>query len=139
MTVYPADPWKTSSEATEREHTPSAAQANGQTFHDPPAHQQASGAAPQPATSLETMDFDGLGVQLEPFLLIHQELLHVLALVALQLDHLAHLAVVHNGAIAGELLLNDLEDLLLVEFLGKALDRGQGFATIALCSHADMD
>lgn len=32
-----------------------------------------------------------------------------------------------------ELLLDDLEDLLLVEFLGKTLDRGQGLTAIALC------
>jgi hypothetical protein len=82
---------------------------------------------------LETMDLDGLGIQLQPFLLVHQELLYVFALVTLQLDHLAHLRVVHNGSIARELLLDHLEDLLLVKLLGQALDRGQGFATIALC------
>lgn len=66
---------------------------------------------------LETVDLDGLGIQLQALLLINQELLHILALVALQLDHLSHLRVVHDGAIARELLLDDLEDLLLVEFL----------------------
>jgi len=80
---------------------------------------------------LETVDLDGLGIQLQPFL-IGQKLLHILALIALQLDHLAHLRVVDNGAIAGELLLDHLEDLLLVELLRQALDGGQGFATIAL-------
>lgn len=82
---------------------------------------------------LETMDLDGLRIQLQPLLLIDQELLHILALVALELDHLAHLGVVDDGAIAGELLLDDLEDLLLVELLWQALDRGQCLATIALC------
>ena len=73
----------------------------------------------------------------------------ILALIALELDHLSHLTVVNDGAcwwdaygrgqqglggrvngwlaswgltIAGKLLLDDLEDLLLVEFLGQALD-----------------
>lgn len=32
-----------------------------------------------------------------------------------------------------ELLLDNLQNLLLIEFLGKTLDRGQGLATIALC------
>ena len=79
------------------------------------------------------MDLDGLGVELEAFFLVDEEFLDVLALIALELNHLAHLRVVHDGAIAGELLLDDLENLLLVEFLGKTLVRGQGFATIALC------
>ena len=82
---------------------------------------------------LETVDFDGLRIQLQALLLIDQEFLHILALVALELDHLAHLRVVDDGAIAGELLLDDLEDLLLVEFLGQALDGRQCLATIAFC------
>lgn len=44
---------------------------------------------------------DGLGVELEPFLLVTQEFLNILALVSLQLDHLPHLTVMDNGAIAG--------------------------------------
>jgi len=83
--------------------------------------------------TLETVDLDGLGIELQTFLLIDQKLLHVLALVALQLDHLAHLGVDDDGAIARELLLDHLEDLLLVELLGQALDCGQSLATIALC------
>ena len=83
---------------------------------------------------LETMDLDGLRIQLQPFLLIDQEFLHIFALVALELDHLAHLRVVDDGAIAGELLLDHFEDLLLVELLGKALDCGQSLTTIAFCS-----
>ena len=39
---------------------------------------------------LETVDLDGLGVQLQALLLVNQELLHILTLVALQLDHLSH-------------------------------------------------
>lgn len=37
------------------------------------------------------------------------------------------------GLLRTELLLDDLENLLLVEFLGKTLDRGQGLTTISLC------
>jgi hypothetical protein len=76
---------------------------------------------------------DRLGVKTQPILLVGQEVLDVLALVALELDDLAHLGVAHDGAIAGKLLLDHFEDLLLVEFLGEALDGRQGFAAIALC------
>jgi len=81
---------------------------------------------------LETMDLDGLGVKLQPFLLVNQEFLNIFPLIALQLDHLAHFSVVDNGAIASELLLDDFENLLLVEFLRKTLYGSQGLTTIAL-------
>ena len=81
---------------------------------------------------LEAMDLDGLRIQLQPFFLVYQELLHILALVALELNHLAHLRVIDDRAIASELLLDHFEDLLLVELFGKALDGGQSLATIAL-------
>lgn len=83
--------------------------------------------------SLETVDLDGLGIQLEALLLVDEEFLHILALVSLQLDHLSHLRVDDNRAIAGKLLLDHFEDLLLVEFLGESLDCSQGLASIALC------
>lgn len=96
---------------------------------------------------------DGLGIELQPFFLVGEEFLHILALVSLELDHLSHLGVVDNGAIASyhprvsicptagqsswskltELLLDDLEDLLLVELLGQSLNRSQSLTTIALC------
>ena len=79
------------------------------------------------------MDLDGLGIDIEALFLIDQEFFNVLALIALKLDHLAHLLIVDNGAIAGKLLLDDLEDLLLVKLLGQALHGGQGFAAIAFC------
>lgn len=44
---------------------------------------------------------DGLGIQLKTFLLVGQELLNILTLISLQLNHLAHLSVIHDGAIAG--------------------------------------
>jgi hypothetical protein len=58
--------------------------------------------------------------------------LDILALITLELDHLAHVGIVDDGAIASEFLLNDLQNLLLVKLLGQTLDRGQGLATIAL-------
>ena len=76
---------------------------------------------------------DRLQIKPEPILLIGQEVLHILALVALELDNFAHLDIAHDSAIAGELLLDHFEDLLLVKFLGETLHRRQGFAAIALC------
>jgi len=90
------------------------------------------------SSTLEPVDLDGLGIQLQAFLLINEKFLHVFALIALQLNHLAHLRVIDDGAIACKLLLDHLEDLLLVKFLGQALDRGQCLATIALLD-TDMD
>jgi len=80
---------------------------------------------------LEPVNLDGLGIKLES-LLVSQELLDILSLISLQLNHLAHLGVRDDGAIASELLLDDLENLLLVELLGKTLNSGQSLATIAL-------
>lgn len=83
---------------------------------------------------LKPVDLDGLRIQFQALLLISQEFLHILALITLELDHLAHLRVVDDGAIASELFLDDLENLLLVELLWKALDSRQCLATIALCA-----
>lgn len=76
---------------------------------------------------------DRLRVKTKTFLLVGHEVLDVFALIALELNHLAHLGVGDNGAIAGKLLLDHFEDLLLVELLGQALHRGQGLTSIALC------
>jgi hypothetical protein len=102
------------------------------------------------------VDLNGLGVKLETFL-VDEEFLDILALIALELDHFAHFRVVDDGAIAScvanalasddrltggvmrqgvrrtELLLDDLENLLLIEFLRKTLNGGQGFTSITLC------
>lgn len=67
---------------------------------------------------------DGLRIKPQALLLVGQEVLDILALVALELDDFAHLGVCDYGAIAGKLLLDHLEDLLLVEFLWQSLDRG---------------
>lgn len=85
---------------------------------------------------LETMDLDGLGIQLQAFFFVNEEFLHILALVALQLNHFAHFRIIDDGAIARELLLDHLQDLLLVEFLWQALHCRQSFAAIALCAHS---
>lgn len=85
------------------------------------------------AASLETVHLDGLRIKLEALLLVDEEFLNILALVSLKLDDLAHLGVVHDSAIAGKLLLDDLQDLLLIEFFGKSLNSGQGLASIAFC------
>lgn len=76
---------------------------------------------------------DGLGIKLQALLLVGQELLDILALITLELDDFTHLRVNYNGAIAGKLLLDDLEDLLLVKLLRQSLDSGQRLASIALC------
>jgi hypothetical protein len=70
------------------------------------------------------VDLDSLAIKAQALLLVGQEVLNIFALVALELDHLAHLRVRDDGAIASKLLLDHFEDLLLVEFLGQALDRG---------------
>ena len=81
---------------------------------------------------LETVHLHGRGLETQTFLLVREELLNILALVALELDDLTHLGVAHDGAIASELLLDHLKDLLLVELLGETLDSGQGLATVTL-------
>jgi hypothetical protein len=43
---------------------------------------------------------DGLSIQLEAFLLVGQELLDILTLISLKLNHLTHLSVSDDGAIA---------------------------------------
>jgi len=81
---------------------------------------------------LETVDLDGLGIQLKSFLFIGEEFLYILALIALKLNHLSHLTINDDGAIASKFLLDDLEDLLLIEFLRETLDSRQSLTTIAL-------
>lgn len=78
------------------------------------------------------MDLDGLGVDLKALVLVDKEILHDIALVTLQLDHVAGFLIVDNGAVARELLLDHLEDLLQVELGWNTLDSGQRLATITL-------
>lgn len=81
---------------------------------------------------LETVDLDAVGLQAETLIPVGEELLDILALITLKLNHLAHLVVVDDGAITSEFLLDHLENLLLIVFLGDALDRGQSLTTITL-------
>jgi len=81
---------------------------------------------------LETMDLNGLGIKLQALLLVGEEFLNILALISLKLDHLSHLSINDDGAIASKFLFDDLEDLLLIKFLGKTLNSGQSLTTIAL-------
>ena len=76
---------------------------------------------------------DRLRIETKSLLLVGQEVLDVFALIALELDDFAHLGVAYNGAIAGKLLFDHFEDLLLVKLLRKTLDGRQGLAAIALC------
>jgi len=81
---------------------------------------------------LETMDLDGLGIEFETLFLVGEKLLNILTLISLKLNHLSHLSIDDNSAIASELLLDNLEDLLLIEFLGQTLNSRQRLTTIAL-------
>lgn len=81
---------------------------------------------------LETVDLNGLGIKLQTLLLVGEEFLNILALISLKLNHLSHFSINNDGAIASELLFDDFEDLLLIEFLGETLDSSQSLTTIAL-------
>jgi len=81
---------------------------------------------------LKAVDLDSLGIKFQAFLLVGEELLNILALISLELNHLPHLSVDDDGAIASKLLLDDLEDFLLIKLLRKTLNSGQSLTTIAL-------
>jgi len=78
------------------------------------------------------MDLDCLRINFQSLFLVDKELLHGIALVALQLNHVAGLFIVDNCAVASELLLDDFEDLLQIEFGRNAFNGSQGLASIAL-------
>ncbi len=80
---------------------------------------------------------DGFGVQLEA-VFGDQEFLNIFSLIALELNDLSHLTIGYDGTIASELLLDHLEDLLLIEFLGETLNRSQSLTTISLLD-TDVD
>ena len=82
---------------------------------------------------MENTNLDGLSIQFKALLLIDQEFLDILALITLKLNHLTHLTVIDDSAIASKFLLDDLENLLLIEFLGQSLNSRQSLTTIALC------
>lgn len=43
---------------------------------------------------------DGFGIKFQPLLFVDQEFLNVFALITLKLNHLAHLSIIDDGAIA---------------------------------------
>jgi len=76
-------------------------------------------------------------MNLDVLLLAHpafnEHLGDLLAVVALQLDDVqAGVLLLDNAPIAGEVLLKHLQDFLRINLLREALNRGQGFTTIAL-------
>ena len=80
---------------------------------------------------------DGLEVQFET-VFGNQELLNVLSLITLELNDFSHLTIAHDSTIAGELLLDHLENLLLIELLGESLNCSQSLTTISLLD-SDVD
>lgn len=89
----------------------------------------------QSLISLERCDTNlyGLRIDFQSLFLVDEELFHSVTLVALELNHVSGLFIVHDGAVASELLLNDLKDFLQIKLGRNALDGGQGLATIAFC------
>lgn len=79
------------------------------------------------------MDLDRLGIKTQAISGVDEKVPNVLSLVSLKLDDLAHLSVTHDSAIAGKLLLDHLENLLLVKLLRETLDGSQGLTSISLC------
>lgn len=80
---------------------------------------------------------DGLGIDLQSLFFVNKEILHDIALVALELNHSSGLLIIDNSAVAGELLLDDFEDLLEVELGRNSFNSGQGLTTIALYTRLD--
>jgi hypothetical protein len=58
------------------------------------------------------VDLDGLGVNFQAFFFVYEEIFDSIALITLKLDDIASLFVIHDGSIAGKLLLDDFEDFL---------------------------
>lgn len=63
---------------------------------------------------------------------INEELRHVLALIALELNDLAELFVFNNVAVATKVLLETLEDFLVAQVMPQALNRRQAFLPVPL-------
>jgi len=78
------------------------------------------------------MNFDIPSLNVQPFLLVDQKLIHILPLITLKLNHLPHLGIIDNIAIARKLLLQRLEDFLRTKLLGQTLDSSQSLTVGAL-------
>jgi hypothetical protein len=88
-----------------------------------------------PAPERWDTNLDGLLIKSKTLVLVGEEFLDLQALVALELNHLSHalgLRIADDSAIASEILLDDLEDLLVVKLAGNPLDSGQGLPSITL-------
>jgi len=72
------------------------------------------------------------------FVLVGEEIHDLGTMVALELDHLAHILVLNDGAIASIFLLESLQKCLGVIVFRETLDSRQGLATVALLD-TDMD
>lgn len=86
--------------------------------------------------SLESVDLDVILLESVfahlGLILVGEKVHHFGAMVSLELDHLAHVGVLNDGAIASIFLLESLEKSLGRVLLGEALDSRQGLATVAL-------
>ena len=80
-------------------------------------------------TDLKTMNFELILLDESA---ADQQLADVLALVALQLQHLAVLGVVHHRPVTRELLLSNLDDLLEIVLVREPLHRRQGLPAVPL-------
>jgi hypothetical protein len=83
-------------------------------------------------TESKNTDLDGVRGKIQPLLLVGEELLDRVTVIALKLDHLAGFVIVDNGAVAMEVLLEGLDNLLQVESGRDPFNSSQGLATIAL-------
>ena len=82
-------------------------------------------------TSLESVHFDCACVQFKA-VFGDQELLDSFSHVTLKLNDTPHFDIVNNGSIAGQLLLDELENLLEIELFGEPLNSGQRLILVAL-------
>ena len=60
-------------------------------------------------------NLDGLGINFQSLILVDEEFLHNITLIALELNHVAGFFIVDDGSVASKLLLDDLEDFLEIK------------------------
>lgn len=90
-------------------------------------------------SGLETVDDDAvLGFRLGHDLLLGEPLLHIAALVALQLENLSHFLIGFNTAVAVEHLLHGLANALQIQVMVETLHRGNTFSSVSLL-HTNVD
>jgi hypothetical protein len=65
-------------------------------------------------------------------LFIDKKLRNFLALVTLELNDIAELGILDNGAVAAKILLEHFENFVEIHLLGNATGSGEGLATVAL-------